>query len=168
MICKRMNCKKESPILCNCSQASNWLEGSRTAPELPPPSLSLDYSSNFLLFFNFKFWNSIEPLLKYHIPLFHGALLQIFIFFKFSNIWICNFLVTPELPPPSLFLDPYSIVQFASLIPFWTPKNNKSSIFLHFLDCPLMSKLTILGLIRTNVEKIQSFTFTDVFFFSFI
>ena len=29
-----------------------------------------------------------------------------------------------------------------------------------------MSKLIILGLIRANVQKIQSFTFTDVFFFS--
>ena len=142
MICNRMNCKKY-PILCNCSQASNWLEGSRTTPELPPPSLSFDYSSNFRFFFNFKFWNYIGRLLNYHLSLYPWTILQIFFFilistsnFGISNrFWstihlsfiglffnfsfldsqifeFANFLVTPELPPPSLFLDPYSIFQY--------------------------------------------------------
>ena len=132
MICNRMNCKKY-PILCNCSQASNWLEGSRTAPELPPPSLSFDYSSNFRFFFNFKFWNLIELLLKYHIPLFHWALLQIFNFSKFSNIWICNFLGHSWITTPSLLLDPYSTFSILGFLIFSV--RSRSTICLsHSLD----------------------------------
>ena len=110
MICKRMNCKKESPILCNCSQASNWLEGSRTAPELPPPSLSLDYSSNFL--FLFQILEFYRTTFEVPYPSLSWGSSSNLHFFKFSNIGICNFLVTPELSPPSLFLAP---IQFFNI-----------------------------------------------------
>ena len=139
MICKRMNCKKESPILCNCSQASNWLEGSRTAPELPPSSLSLDYSSNFFFLFQIlEFYRTAFEVPYPSLSLGSSSNFQFFKILKYLNLQFSWSLLNYH--PPFSFWTPiqfFDIGIFNFLGPL--PKYHLPLSFLKLIYFPILN-----------------------------